>query len=360
MYSLFSNPQRKMAGETKPYEFNNFADKTIADIDRIVEHYRSNNYSGKIEHLVCRLILAMNIPMLYDPEQYYDVATARYQGVASMLGLTTSINRGRWHYGTFYHDCPEIIIAYNEYDRPLELVKDWRNLNPIKVLEHPVSNLAFMLPNGLKHNTERGLAVIAINVPMLMLQWYKFCELQIWRKENIGTYQGVTHFLYQYVFPNMLYSQTDLVIFNRLVNLKEGRPMGVSTRKHSFYISDYSDTLDSALEKVLKVYETKQMRYADVLWQVPKIYNDFPLKMPDVAATRQIWWALFLTRLKAIKFLLEVGGEPLRQYNRGVINDLYVDLKAIKQDNVFPQYLEDRLKDTVMDDIAMITTLVRK
>lgn len=338
MYRLFSTPTRGTGKRIAPPRFLDVERKTLFDIERITEHYRRNSFAARGDHLLIRLMDTMNVPMHYDDDRFYSVASARTYNVANVLGLTSSINPGEWRSGVFYHGCQELILVYNGMDRPGELLKVWEDLEPVRVLEHPVTNMHYMLPNGVKHNTETGLAVISIDVPMLLLQYRAFLNHQrTLRDQGLEATLDSRHFLYRYVFPNMLKSQTDLVLFNRMMNLHYGAPMGDSTRRHRFHLSDYTGLLDRAYDPVLDRIEQTKMSYPDVLAQIPSIYRDHPLQMPDIAETRQVWWALFLTRVRQMRFLWDVGGPALRHYNQAYINELQIDLKRFRSDNIFKQ-----------------------
>lgn len=359
MYKLFSAPKRGFGGQSLPPRFHDVQAKLAHDVEHIITHYRSNTYAMPVQHILCRLILAIDIPLHYPLEQYYEAVSKRYRSVASGLGMITPLSAGKWFHGLFYHGCPELILAYEGENRPAESMKVWMDIQAVKVLEHPVSNLKLMLPSGVKHNTERGLVVIGIDVPLLMLQYRAFYQQQVYRAEQTdGQVLGVTHFLLRHVLPNMLKSQTDLVLMNRLMNLHYGAPMGDSLRKHSFYISDYSDWMDAALEKVLAKVTTTRTHYADVLTQIPKVFRDFPTEMPSMPPVFQVWWALFLARSRMITFLLDLG-DLNRGYNQGLVNDLFIDLKQLRQDNVYPRSLDPSLVDPVMERIAYLTALVR-
>lgn len=348
MYSLFSNPPRPLSGQIETPRFRDVQKRLVEDVEKIVQYHRHGTFFTKTDNLLVKLINQVNVPMSYDLDRYYEVAMARALPVANSLRLTSSINTGQWFNGIFYHGCQELIIAYIGDDNPNELAKDWRNLEPVKVLDCPVSNMALMLPNGKPHNIEEGIAVIGIDIPTLMVQYRGFVlakqfQAQIGEGENLG----IRDFVGKYVIPNMLYRQTDLMVHNRLINLLLGAPMGASRMRHPFFISNYSELMDRCLEEVLERIKTLRLRYRDILEQVPKVFNDYPLRMPDIAETRQVWWALFLARLKAMQFLLDVANENGRHYNQSDINALKIDLKRFNSDNVFKSVLPDALYSDV-------------
>lgn len=359
MYSLFSTPPRAWGGQISLSRFKNARDRISEDMQKVIDYYRQGTSFCKTDHLLVKLITSMNVPLSYELDRYYEVASARTLSMATILRMTTSIGPGKWHEGVFYYGCKEIILGYMGADSPIELAKDWKNLKPVKVLECPVSNLWYMLPDGNKHNIEEGIATIAIDIPALMVMYRGFVLEQRRKWEEGGEQNiGIRDFVGKYVIPNMLYSQTDLAICNRLFNLQTGAPMGDSTKRHPFRVSDYTSLLDGGLQEVLRKFQTVKMPYGDMLHQFPTISSDYPLAMPDVSETRQVWWALFMTRLKAISFLFQVAGEKGRHYNSQLINQLRIDLRAFKSENIFKSVLpEDILLDANYEMKQMLDLL---
>jgi hypothetical protein len=310
------------------------------DVQRVIDYHQQGAFFSKTDHLLVKLITSMNVPLSYDLGQYYEVATARALAVANSLKLTSSISAGAWHEGVFYHGSQEIILATLNSSSPFALIKQWKRLSPVRVLDCPVSNLSYMLPDGKRHNTEEGFVTVSIDIPALMVMYRGFLMNQL-AEQREGSEQniGIRDFVGKYVIPNMLYSQTDLAVFNRLVNFHTGAPMGDSMRKHPFRVSDYSGLLDKGLGEVLARIQDVKMPYMDMLRQVPSIFSSYALEMPDVSETRQVWWALFLTRLKAVDFLYHVAGETGRHYNGSLMNELKVDLRAFNSENVYKSAL---------------------
>ena len=348
MYSLFSSPPRPLAGTIVSPRFKDVEAKILHDVSRVVDYYRYGTFFSKTDHLLVRLIHSMGVPLSYDLDKYYEVAAARALTTANSVGFTSSLSPGKWHDSVFYGGCLELIIAYSGQDNPNELVKDWRNLQAVKVVEHPVSNLGYTLPNGKMNNDEYGLAVISIDIPMLMVQYRGFVLEQYARRlEGDETILGVRDFIGKFVIPNMLHSQTDIVIFNRVFNKFYNLPQGEVIRKHPFYLSDYSELLDKGLEDIIKRITTVKMRYRDVLEHIPKVYSDYPYKMPDIAETRQVYWALFLSRLRLMTFLFDIEGEDGRHYNQASLNELKIDLKRFKSENIFNSVLPSSISENV-------------
>lgn len=348
MYNLFSDPPKKLGGSIALPRFHDVEKATLRDIEKITDYYRYGSFAVRTNHLLVRLILSMNLPLSYDAVQYYSLAKQRALYVATSLGMTSSISKGKLHPGLFYHGCDEILIAHTGDDRPGEMEKGWRDLTPVVPLDHPLSNMGYTVPDGTIRNTETGLSILSIDIPELMMQYRGF-RLDQMSKADRGSEEslGPHHFVYRYVLTNMIKPQTDLVIFNRLYNLHNGIPMGECLRRHPFHITDYRELLDKQLMEILNRVERLALPFMNVLDQIPHIFSDHPFSVPDMAETRQVRWALFLSRYKVTDYLWSVCGEKGRSLNGTLINQLKLDLRDLRIENVWKAMLPPEMASDV-------------
>lgn len=345
MYELFTEPRKNYSGLMSDFVLNNIDKRVVEDVSRVTEYYRSGTFYVPNTHLLCRLINTIGTPLSYDVDRYYEVTLARSLFSANSLKLTSSINYGQWHVGEFYYNCPEIIIAYNGEGSPSELEKGWRDLQPVRVLEAPISNMNYLIPNGMNQSSERGLVVIGIDLVRLMVMYRCFMAIQSDRaRKGLDGVLTTKHFVAKYVLPNMLKSQTDFTMFNRLYNLEMGAPMGIPMRKQPFHISDYTAQLDKNLVLFSNRLRNTNRDYENYIEQLPSVFSDSPLRMPDMADTRQVWWALFLARKRQIEFLLDLGGKNGMQKNGTEIASLKRQVKQFKSDRVFDKVLPTSMK----------------
>lgn len=348
MYNLFSDPPRKLAGQIVIPRFKDVASRIKEDVDKVVRYFRQGTFFSRTDHLLVKLISASEISFFHPIDLYYRIAVAKTIPLSNLCRLTTSVSAGRWFDGVFFYGCDELVLGYAEAHDPQQLADNWENIAAVRVLEHPVSHLKYLLPDGNQNNTETGLAVIGVDIPALLIQ-YRCYVLRHGTDLNSDEAQqrSIRSFVGKYVIPNMLWSQTDLVLFNRVMNSFYDQPDGQALRRLPFHISDYSALLNRGVEEVLDRVTALKMRYRDLLEQLPRLYSAFPLQMPDIAETRQIYWALFLTRLRAIGFLYDVAGEEGRHFNRELLNALKVDLKDFKSENIYRSVLPVSLSDDV-------------
>lgn len=361
MYNIFNNTYQSSASVSINATFELVKRTYQNTIDTIINYYQHRTFAVKSNHLLCRIINIGMIPISYDKDRFNEVALVRSPYLAKHFNLTSPINYGSTFKDVFYSNCTEFIL-YDDSDFDHNLVlQDWRNICAVKVLDHPISNTGFLIPSGnggIINNKEKeiefesdtanlysdkGMAVISINIPLLLTQ-YKGFLLESINNTNITSELSVANFVHMYVLPNMLYSHVDLVVLNRMMNIFYGAPMGESYRKYPFPISNYNSKLDYVLKQSLIRVKTSSYIYPSMLMNMPSVFNDSILKsliIPDITQTSQVWWLLILSRLKVMKFLLDISNEKALSNNRSYINSLKINIKNLKRNSVYKTLLPD-------------------
>jgi hypothetical protein len=360
MYQLFSTRITTTTSIVRPPEFELIKRIYEREVLNIVSYFNNRTYYIKNTHLLVRILNLYTIPLDYTLDRYAETAASRSPYISKQFNFTSDINYGRFHDGPFYGEGnQELILSVDDYFDPYSEIKNWKTIQAVTVLHHSISDLSLILPNGFKNSTDSGLAVIGINLPLLLLQYRGFLEDQT-LKSLTGTAPLLSsnHFVYMYVLPNMLASHVDLVILNRLMNIYYGAPMGSGLKKYPFQVVDYSSKVDNVLKKVLKNITDVNKPYYSSLKTIPAIFGEDmqdSLLMPDLVRTRQVWWALLLTRLNVIKFLIEIGGHKGRVSNISYINKFRIDIKRLLNDHVMKTLVPE---DIYYDEVVTLANLL--
>jgi hypothetical protein len=325
----------------------------------VVDYYRNRVYAVKSNHLLANLLYHINIPMQYSIDRYTDVALTRAPYIAKSFNMTSDINYGRSFDGVFFGpNCKELILYEEEYFNPFYAEKEWERISAVKVLNHPKSDLSLLLPNGKDSSTGGGLAVISINIALLAVQYRGFVKNQMTKIKQEAGILDIQHFIHMYVLPNMLYSQIDITIMNRLMNLFYNAPMSEPLLRHPFMVTNYTHRTDHVLTDVLDKLQNKTERFDAALNQIPTIIAknmQDALEMPDLAPTRQVLWALVLSRLNIMKFLIDVSNDNSLTINRMEINQLQRMLRHFNIDAIFTNVLP---KDLSYDAIQTVDRIM--
>ncbi len=359
MYTLFNLLPTVGKGISRAQEWNYVRSGLRANLGAVHRYYRQNPMSVKSDHFLIRLLYSIGVPMLQSLERYYYNVDAVALNMSMPLKMTSSISKGDVFEGVFYGaGVSEILIAHNDSFDFVQANRDWRNVSAVQVLRHPRSDLYLNLPNGSNTGVETGLAVIAINIPMLAIQYRAFRFNEIATREGTGANQlSVGHFIHMYVLPNMLGSHLDQALFNRIDKMQRVAPLGESTKNHSFYQNDFSQKVDRLYQDILTNLGKVTHDFTGTLRSIPVAIKDNAeeaMQMPDITATRQVLWALVIARLNAVNFLFDTAVGGARQKNSGQVNTVLRAVRSYKANNLMRATLPRDLYEDVQTDINEI------
>jgi hypothetical protein len=146
-----------------------------------------------------------------------------------------------------------------------------------------------------------------------------------------------------------MYSHVDNVIFNRMSNLYEGKPMGACTRKHPFHLTDFAAALNKVQNKQLDNLESVSRRFDDMLKNMPMVSVESASELadlPDVAPTRQVVWGLVLARMNLLSFLFATASAGARAQNGMEVNNVIRAFRSYRSDKLFYGLLpQDDIED---------------
>lgn len=341
MQNLFNTYSGPKVGLVILPEWNYVRSGLQRNISTAVSYYRQRSFAVKSNHLLVRLLNSAAVSITGSIEGFYNQAQSEGVRLTTTFGISSSLSRGIIFKGTFLGEgSKEIIVACDDYANPMDMEANWEDIQAVKFLDHPKSDLSLLLANGKAYSTEEGYSVISINVPSLLLQY------RCWLKQqkalfDVGDNPSSTSvFVHRYVLPNMLHSQLDVAIFNRLNNLVEGSPMGVPLFRHAFILIDYTERVDKCLTKVKSILKSYDRDFYTMMRTVPMISKQNLLELsvlPENAPTRQEIWTEIIARLKVIMFLFTVNPSNGSKLSRLQINhikkvyDWFDDSKGLEQ-----------------------------
>lgn len=277
------------------------------NIEKIEQFYQDYPIAVASSHLLIRLIQTVNISRNLSFDRYIANCSARSMNVAQALKLTSSLSKGQIWDGVFYGSgTKEIIIAHDTLFSIQEAYDNWKQMQPVTVLTHNQTNTALLVPDGRVNSLDKGVAVIAINVPMLMAMYYRFNQEQDAVELGGGARRTIAQFVHSYALVGMVRSHLDNVIVNRLYNRAAGIPTTTAIRKHSFFTVDYDAALDTAADQQLAYLKNSKRRFSGVMksTHLPMSGDLWEFsRLPSVPMTLQAFWALSVSRIKVVALL---------------------------------------------------------
>jgi hypothetical protein len=328
------------------------------NLKKVVEFYRYHSMVVESDHFLIRLLQSIAVAKSTELHRYYDIVDSLSLNLGMALKMTSPISKGHVFNGVFYAGCTEILIAENADFDVEETDDNWENAQAIRVLRHPRSDLGLNLPDGKKTGTEVGVAVIAINIPMLAVQYRAFrLSEDAWSQRTGEPGRTIQQFIHMHVLPNMLYSHLDYVMFNRVYNMERGLPQGESTKAHPFYITDFAAKLNSVHQTILSNLKAVGQDFTGILRSLPAVtkesLNDV-MTVPDMAQTMQVVWALALSRFPAISLMVDLsdgGSQPgANVRNQQQLNLLMQSVRQYRVGGYFSHVLSgDALRDVDLE-----------
>lgn len=364
MQLFFNTPSVISYGVLRYPQWNYVREGLLRNLQSVQSFYNSRVMAVKSNHFIARLVNNINVSHNHDLERYYDIVDARSNAIAAVMRMTSSLQRGAIFNGVFYgQGCMEVIMVDSSSFNPIDAYKNWRTLEAVKVVMHPRSDLGLMLPNGKATGAETGLAVISVNIPLLAIQFRAFVAEQL-AKGDDDSPQGVGHFVHRYVLPNMLPTQLDYTIFNRVCNIATGAPMGESTRAHPFtHMADLATQCDKVHIDLVGGFKGRSMDFKAVLATIPAVTKNTMeqvMVIPENASTRQVLWAEVLSRIDALTMTIQFAGEVSLSRNMSLINSFAREFKMYQQDKAIATHLPRDIYHDAFRKMQAISALAGK
>lgn len=358
MLDWFAGESTVSYGKESIPAFDYIKTQVSKELDKVVNYYRTNPTFVKNEHLLVQILLNVTVSMDREDEEYLYRTAMLTNRLGNQFSLTSATAYGRVRSpGLFYGSkCDEIILVH---ETPFDLedaINNWEDLQPVTVLRHPFTDMSFQRGRGSYITKEQGgISVVAINIPMLCIQYRE------WVKSNTadgGLTKPLTQFVSMYPITNMLYTHTDISMFNRLSNIYQRESSASFIRAHSLYINDFTVPLDAALKMLVRVLGRKVLLWEAMVENIECIHSTSlreAMSLPDVVPTRQVKWALIVARLPLIHFLVMVNPKSNATKNALLVRRLKSTLRAIRVDRILDGALPRRI---LMDiDSAIINDI---
>ena len=334
MLFLFNNLRAREKGLVATPAWRAIKDSIDSELDAVIQYYRKSAFAVQSSHELSKILFGYAINTDLATDKFYRIADNDAMDLAQQLGYTTSRNQGRIFTNVFFaRGSKEIIIADDEPFDPHELTKYWMYAQPIRVLRHEFDTIDYFPLTGKRASTE--LSVFYVNFPMLAVQYRAYRQ---WQKATLRNDEGrdsMYHFLYSYPLNNARRSSLSMCLMNRFMRLAQNEELNKNRYRHPFHIVDYDLKVNSFYKGLADAYRNKQTDMATMLLGIPLIEGsglEFA-KLPDILATRQVNWALYISRINILTFLVSRDPVGIKKLNPGELNRIKFILGTYVRDN---------------------------
>lgn len=364
MERLFDLRSGFSAGVMYPQNWTIVKDNLLLNLNKTIQFYRSNPMAVPSEHLLVQMIQNVGVPKSLETNRYYEAVSDMAGNLSMAMGLTSAIYKGKLFKGVFYsgNNIEEILIHNNEPIYPEEVVQDWMNIRAVEVLYHSVTDLSLLLPDGKQNTTDAGFSVVSINIALLLLQYraFRIAESKV-RTPSENPY-SIMQFVHMYVIPNMLHSHIDQVLFNRIATLGGVIPTnGVALKRHSFSLIDLTLKLDNVQKVILDNLSHSTRNMHGILKSIPAISKkdmDEVMYVPGITQTSQVMWALMMSRLITLEFLIKLSTGNATVKNQQEMNYFLRMILKLRNNNILQTTLSPKLNLFVESKLTELVTLV--
>lgn len=353
MYNLFNEDTSPYTGDINISILNFVKSNLTRELIKLVMYYRENVHAVQSNHFLTRIMNQLPVSPQENLDYYYLKTLDRGLDISMSLKFTSPIYRGKVFDGMIYgKGTKEIYVVVNE-DLENYRNEDWRDLKPIRVLSHPRSSIFFDPIKNEPFESEIGVAVFTLDIPMLMIQYRKWIADPNAYNREISD-RSMMQFIAMCVLPNILFSHLNVAIFNRLNQWRFGMAPNEAVPRFPIGIINYTNQLDKVLLELIDKLNRNKKEFEGILRNIPSIREPNYLsviRIPPMAITRNNKWALTLSRLPTMQFLFKHSAELNIQRNMTERNEVLRQLREMKYDRTIEQMISKEFYDEVMDII---------
>lgn len=349
MFKLFESNKAPIGSVWKSPELSYIERVLSRELARAKEYYSTRIFRVKSNHLLARIINTISSSYEYDYGLFFDITQERASALSRHFELTSPVSTGKIHNGVFFGEGnSELLLSISEDVDIEKAVKNWRDITAVKVIDSGTTAINMVPPDGIRSSSGEGFYVVSIDMALLSLQYRAFQEHNM--ALEIDARIGLGHFIHRYVLTNMLESLVNTTLCTRVWAKLTDVPYNTSVRDMPTPVADISRNLDKALDVLIDRLSKSKMHYQTILSHLPAIGSDnayHALQLPDIVPTRQVWWALLLSRLRIVDMLTLINTEMNTRYNKGYIEEMYIDYKRLSNDKAMKSALPTNMLEDV-------------
>lgn len=345
MYSLFNKKPVASRGTRQPAYYRVVRKRLRSNLIKVIKHCRGSRYAVASDHLLVKLLQGLRLDTSLPLFEYHRLVTNRAEAIGKANGLTSSLwSSPSVKDGDFYGKGNEEIHLYVEEDIDLlQQERDWKSLEPVRILRHGKTSLSLTALDGRQHKKETDIAIIQIDIIKLAMQYYYWAkEMEMGGEDFRRTYM---QFVFQYPLTNALISHHDVAVMNRLFNHFHGLALAEFDNEWPILIRDYSSDVDRYLLDRLDLFHNRQMVFNNMLEQVQLIRHDTlqpVVELPETPITRQNTWVFVIMRIPLITFLVQLDFKTGNARNTAYYSKIRREIREVKFDKGLKSRTQDK------------------
>ena len=357
MFTFLEDLPRVTRGFYSFQRFDSYRRQLSVSLEQQRLYWQRHNFTVPSDHLLVRLLRSLPISYTLDVKSYYQTACDIAYDVTRPLGITSVDSAGRassksWLFGDRFAEFP-VCMFEDQSERAQGLSVVWKDLEALKFLRHPRTDLGLQLPDGTAPGDESGLVIYQIDLPILALQYRQFLLEQAAKPK--GTRETVMQFVSKYVLANSIRSLVDIAFFNRLSALLSQEQVGVSQWRYASAIPNSYKWVDEYLGEIVSHLRGNSYTFSDLLYGIHSVSGESLYSLcsyPETVRVRQLSWLTYLAQLPFVNFLTKATLETDRRPNQSEVNSILKDLRYASSDNLWLSKTPTNVQVTVRNEVA--------
>jgi hypothetical protein len=339
MFDLIGGTLQEDVKPTPVGASNQFISNFELDIRSYIDWRNRDISFVAADHWMVSMLTTLSQKLGYDlsrsVEDIYRRAGFLANEIAATFGYTTESNTGRLHIGdngskTIY------LIGESPMRTGVTRTTPYTDMIAIRYISHDSTNLTMGCPAEAEALIGLGIDVIEIDLGLLMLQF------TLWMKEQLAMPGGDDKrtpqiFVGMHVLPKLKHSQYAIALMNRCCAIAEGLPVNDSFHRLSKAFSDRTQSGQSIYESFTRLMLSRNnvtFEYLLGTLPVPMMPTlGVACRIPQVAPTRQITWALILSRYNLIRYLFALAKVEPGRATQYPVNDIRRVINRMLGDN---------------------------
>lgn len=362
MFKLFTNIDNTNYPVKEYPRMDYIKRRYITILNYVLNYYHSNDKSVLNNHLFSKIISMLYDNYKTDPMELYRRLNNSRDYISRQFGLVSNASFGKIHNNILYkNNSKEIFISTDTFIDPYDFPTNWMDFTPVRIVFGEELNIDFYPFDGTKEKQFKSLSVFEVDIVILVMM-YNYWSLERIQKD-MST--NINIFVKTIVLPKIIPSCLDLTIWNRYMNIFYNNISNTGyTYRHPFPIIDMTNDVDNILRNIINDTNNKTMLYNNILAYVPGIISKNAQSTLHINLdywTKQSEWSVWLSRIKYIEFLIDIGGSKGKDRNRLDINKLPEYIRLLENGSTpINTMLDDDLKRDFYNSIEKINNLLGK
>lgn len=249
------------------------------------------------------------------------------------FGFTTEYNAGRLHIGdngsvTVY------VVGKSPRRSQITMNTPYWAMTAVRYLAHSSTSLAMGNHAEPEDLIGSGYDVIELDLGILHYQVTRFTEY--WLSHNPESPRSLQQFVAMDVLPKLKQSQYDIAIMNRLTAMVNHVPVSMTVPRLPKSFPDRHREMDNALMMHLDFVMGRELSFEMAIGFLPTTLGNNPFKVlsfDEYLPTRQMGWALLITRFNLLSYLFTICRVDRDRSRRWPIGEIKRAIKRIDNDS---------------------------